>query len=75
MAINVPGDFLIFVAFVANILFGIMYFLVARGKVTFVSLAKKSYHVFTIAAALATAYLFYLFFYVFVRSFVLAPSS
>lgn len=62
MALNLPGDLLIFLGFVFNILVGLFYFLVARGKHSYINLAKKSYHVFVSVVTLATAYLFYLFF-------------
>ncbi len=62
MSDNVPGDLLIFLGFAFNILAGVFFFLLARGNKSYESLAKKSYHAFTITIVLASAYLFYLFF-------------
>lgn len=62
MTDNMPGDLLILLGFVFNLLAGVSFFLAARGNKSYENLAKKSYHVFTIVTALAAAYLFYLFF-------------
>ncbi|MEW6412241.1 MAG: cytochrome c biogenesis protein CcsA [Candidatus Zixiibacteriota bacterium] len=62
MSDNAPGDLLIFLGFAFNILAGVFFFLMARGNKSYESLAKKSYHAFTISTVLASAYLFYLFF-------------
>lgn len=62
MAVNVPGDLLIILGFAFNILAGIFFFLVARGKNQFESLAFKSYYIFTAVISLAVLYLVYLFF-------------
>ena len=62
MTYDVPGDLLIFLAFIFNLIVGVSYFMIARGKRSFENLADKSYKVFTISVVLAAAYLFYLFF-------------
>jgi len=62
MTYDVPGDMLILIAFVFNLLAGVAFLLIARGKASFENLALNSYRVFSICVALAAAYLFYLFF-------------
>jgi len=62
MTDNMPGDLLILLGFVFNLLAGVAFFLTARGNKSYENLARKSYHVFTAVTALAVAYLFYLFF-------------
>ncbi len=62
MSANAPGDLLILLALVFNLLAGISFFLSARGDRARESLAHKSYNFFTAVTVLAAAYLFYLFF-------------
>ncbi len=62
MGSDVPGQLLIWYAFAANLVAGFAFFRAARGDIRFRSLALKSYHLFSFAAILAVAYLFYLFF-------------
>jgi len=62
MTANIPGDLLILIALIFNVLAGIFFFLVAKGKYSFEGLAKRSYVVFTVCITLAVAYLYYLFF-------------
>ena len=62
MSDNAPGDLLILLALVFNVLAGISFFLAARGDRSRENLAHKSYNFFTVMAVLAAAYLFYLFF-------------
>lgn len=62
MSPNLPGDLLIFLAFVFNLAVGVLFFLIARGKTSFESLAKRSYHVVVLSVTLAVAYLYFLFF-------------
>ena len=47
MAANVPGDLLIILGFGFNVLTGILFFMVAKGKIEYENLAKKTYHMFT----------------------------
>ena len=63
MAPNVPGDLLIYLGFACNILAGLFFFFVWKGKKEYENLALKSYHLFTAVITLATAYLVYLFQY------------
>jgi len=62
MGSDVPGQLFIWYAFAANLVAGFAFFRAARGDIRFRSLALKSYHLFSFAAILAVAYLFYLFF-------------
>ncbi len=62
MNLQIPGQLFLIWAFGANILVGLAFFLVARGRQQFLALGRLSYHLFTIATALAVAWLFYLFF-------------
>ena len=62
MSDNAPGDLLILLGFVFNLLAGIAFFLAARGNRSRENLAIKSYNLFTVVTTLAVAYLFYLFF-------------
>ncbi len=62
MSPNLPGDLLIFFAFAFNLIVGVLFFLIARGKTSYESLAKRSYNVLAICITLAVAYLYYLFF-------------
>jgi len=62
MGLGFPGHLSIFLAFGFNLLAGIFFFLLARGKGNYQNLAKYSYSVFTLATTVAVVYLFYLFF-------------
>lgn len=62
MSLDLPGDLLIFLACVSNLLVGVLFFLIARGKNNLVPLAKRFYHLFTILTSIAVVYLYYLFF-------------
>jgi cytochrome c-type biogenesis protein CcmF len=62
MGFDVPGQLLIWYAFAADLLVGFACFKAARGDSTYRSLARRSYHLFVLASALAAVYLFYLFF-------------
>ncbi len=62
MGLEVPGQLFILFAFGTNILARIAFFMLARGKVTYESLAKLSYKIFTLCVILASAWLYYLFF-------------
>lgn len=57
-----PGGLLIWFAFATNLVAGFAFFLVARGKASFEPLARRSYHLFTASAVLASAWLYVLFF-------------
>lgn len=57
-----PGDLLVILGFGFNVIFGILYFMIAKGNTSYENLAKKVYHMFTASMVLASAYLFYLFF-------------
>ena len=59
---DIPGQLLIWYAFVVNLVTGFAFFRTARGNNSYRNLAHKSYHLFSCAAFLAVAYLFYLFF-------------
>ena len=62
MGSDIPGQLLIWYAFAANLVAGFAFFRTARGDISYRNLALKSYHLFSFAAILAVAYLFYLFF-------------
>lgn len=62
MGFNTVGELLILFSLAMNIIAGLSYFLVARGKNDFQSLGYKCYNLFTLFVGLAVIYLFYLFF-------------
>ena len=62
MGPNIPGQLLVLWAFGANIVAGVAFFMAARGKARWESLARFSYLALTAFTTLAVAYLFYLFF-------------
>ena len=62
MGLEVPGQLFILFAFGTNILAGIGFFLLARGKESLAGLAQLSYRIFTVSVILAAAWLFYLIF-------------
>ncbi len=62
MAPNVPGDLLIYIGFALNVMVGIFFLLIAKGKNEYENLAIKLYTVFTVVITMATVYLSYLFF-------------
>ena len=62
MGYQIPGDLLVLFALAMNIVAGVSYFLVAKGKTSLESLGRKSYNYFTVFSGLAVVYLFYLFF-------------
>lgn len=59
---NDPGDILIIMAFAFNLVSGLAWVATARGRSEFDSLARRSWYALTAVTALASAYLFYLFF-------------
>ncbi|RKX22061.1 MAG: hypothetical protein DRP35_02845 [Candidatus Zixiibacteriota bacterium] len=62
MSYDVPGDLLIFLALVFNLISGVAFFMTARGNSSYENLARKAYNYFTGCAILMFAYLYYLFF-------------
>ncbi|HOP07213.1 MAG TPA: cytochrome c biogenesis protein CcsA [candidate division Zixibacteria bacterium] len=62
MALHVTGELLIILAFAFNLLAGVAYFLVARGRDQWESLARLAYGIFVGSVAASVALLFYLFF-------------
>jgi hypothetical protein len=61
-SLQTPGELLIILALALNFLAGLAFWLVARGKTQWLSLARRAYHVFVGFTVLASAYLYYLFF-------------
>jgi cytochrome c-type biogenesis protein CcmF len=57
-----PGGLLIWFAFATNLVAGIAFSFVARGKASVEPLARRSYHLFTVSTLLASAWLYVLFF-------------
>lgn len=62
MSYDVPGDLLVFLALVFNLISGVAFFLTARGNSSYDNLARKAYNYFTGCVILMFAYLYYLFF-------------
>ncbi len=62
MSYDFPGDLLVFLALIFNVIAGVAFFLTARGNKSFEVLARKSYNYFTGIILLAFVYLYYLFF-------------
>ncbi len=62
MGYDVPGEILIVLALVFNLVSGIGYAAAAWGRVSFESLGRRSYSLLALVTSLAVAYLFYLFF-------------
>jgi len=62
MGSDVPGQLVIWYSLAVNLVAGLAFFRLARGNLSYRSLALKSYHLFVLSTVLATAYLFYLFF-------------
>lgn len=62
MSLQAIGDLLILVGVAMNIVCGISFWQLGRGRQSWESLAIRSYHVFTASAVLASALLYYLFF-------------
>jgi cytochrome c-type biogenesis protein CcmF len=62
MGYDIPGQILILLALTFNIVSGIAYWMAARGRESFESLAKRAYLSLTLTTTLAVAYLFYLLF-------------
>ncbi len=57
-----PGDLLILFALAANVVAGVAFFFLARGNYSFRALAHRSYNLFSICVAGASAWLYVLFF-------------
>jgi len=57
-----PGELMILFALAMNVIAGISYWGVARGKRTLESLGNRSYNLFALFVTLAVGYLLYLFF-------------
>ncbi|MFH2048859.1 MAG: cytochrome c biogenesis protein CcsA [bacterium] len=62
MGLEVPGQLFILFALGTNILAGIGFFLLARGRESYAGVAQLSYRIFTVSVILAAAWLYYLLF-------------
>jgi cytochrome c-type biogenesis protein CcmF len=62
MTPNLPGEILIIFALACNLVAGVSYFMVSRGKAAVERLGLRGYHLFTVFTGLAVAYLYFLFY-------------